>query len=150
MYQTDLIQTDEDQELVFTETIPHSVNSRTTLYVAAICGSDPVYGLRRKFVCPDFAFSPLGTKYTYSLTSSLYEIGYKSSSRTTGCLIARKRYWLIVFNGDAYTFAYEELSFDNAILTAFNIWAQLFGLDAAIKRFFHRDQIQHDNKEKYN
>lgn len=138
--QEDINQDDDDFEFEYTEIVTQSPNRRNTMYVAAITGTHPVYGVNLKFVCPIFSNSPSGTKYTFYLENNIYQVAFNSYSKDTGRLIERNRFWLVVFQGDVYDYAYGDISQDYALLTAYNIQAQLYGAEIASRIFISKTE----------
>lgn len=90
-------------------------------YVARITGSDPQYILRRYFEKVIFRRGFHGYSCSTDLENGLYEVCIKRYDIQSGELTSRLRWWIIVVDDDIYEYEFEEMNWQYALFTVYNI-----------------------------
>ena len=80
------------------------------VYAAKILGADPNYVLQRSFLQPSAWSDEFHSRWEFQMDDGIYEIGIVLYDDETGERVYRKRYWLVIFEGNDYTYAYDEMT----------------------------------------
>ena len=90
-------------------------------YVAKITGTHPLYILKRRFEDLDIRRSRDGFFCSVSLPSGLYEASIIRYDKDTKERVSRHRWWIVVAEEDVYEYEFEEMNWQYALFTAYNI-----------------------------
>ena len=90
-------------------------------YVARITGADPNYILQRDFKNVRFCRTYYGYSAYLMLPNGLYEVCISRFSDESGERTERERWWIIVVDNDIYEYEFEEINWQYALYTAFNV-----------------------------
>ena len=90
-------------------------------YVAQITGKDPNYILSRDFKRVHYYRTYYGHSVSVMLQNGLFEVCISRFDAESGERMKRKRWWIVITDDDIYEYEFEELNWQYALFTAFNI-----------------------------
>ena len=107
----------------YTYAIDREKETKWKSYVARITGSDAKYILCREFEHVQFFRTFYGHSCTAYLDTGLYEVCISRYDARTGERLCRQRWWIIIADDDLYEYEYEEMNWQYALFTAYNLKA---------------------------
>lgn len=119
--------------------VPSSGRERVAVYVAAICGADETYKLRRVFIKPEMDYCIDLRIYSYTLKNGVYEVGYSRYETQGNKRLERVRSLLILLDGRLYSYPYDEFGSEYILYTAYSVWLQILDEELAARMFFRKE-----------
>lgn len=105
----------------YTYYIKKEPGSTVKTYVAKIAGSHPQYILNRYFEFPEMRRGRTGYSCAVYLINGLYEVSVIRYDKKTKERVSRHRWWIIAVDDEVYEFDFEQMNWQYALFTAYNI-----------------------------
>ena len=111
----------EDTLCVFRYRVYNQKGKSYRTYIAQIVGEDPNYILKRIFLPRYFYHYSRFDSFICVLEDGIYELMVKRFDDETGACVGKERKWLVVSDGELRLYNNDQINFQYALYTAFNL-----------------------------